>query len=440
MAVALVLPVAAQEENPELAEKAQPGFLEIARDPNATAEQKRTVAAMMEFVDETDPAAAFEKLKASENLILYGGGGGADGLSDLSPLSNLTNFETLVLYNHNISDITPLGSLVNLRTLRLEVNKIEDISPLANLRMLESLQIDHNLISDLRPLSGLTRLRTLWISKNKISDITPLKELTGLRDLYLSENKVTDLKVIKEMAVSDLRLRGNGISDISDLRHMNQNTTGFIGLDLSDNAIQDVSPIGELGRVTSLNLANNQIADASALHNPALKWLDLQGNKLTRIPDLGKLKVSHINLRGNPIEDYSDLVAFKKANPRVEILADEGFTVAFEKSIPVVNELVDSPLLGVWRSDVIESEWGELILEIRFKPNGVFYQGMLAAEIDQETEEQEGFTVDGRFSVQDDLLEMTIQEKTVKQKFKIENDILALKSEGEKIRYTRVAE
>ena len=134
------------------------------------------------------------------------------------------------------------------------------------------------------------------------------------------------------------------------------------------------------------------------------------------------------------------MVAFKKANPRVEILADEGFTVAFEKSIPVVNELVDSPLLGVWRSDVIESEWGELILEIRFKPNGVFYQGMLAAEIDQETEEQEGFTVDGRFSVQDDLLEMTIQEKTVKQKFKIENDILALKSEGEKIRYTRVAE
>lgn len=461
ISLALVSPMNAEEEKPNHAEKAQPVFLEIARDPNATAEQKLTVAAMMEFVDENDPAAAFEKLKASENLILYGGGGGADGLSDLTPIANLTNIETLVLFNHNISDITPLGSLVNLRTLRLEVNRIEDISPLANLRMLESIQINHNRISDLRPLSGLTNLRTLWITSNKVSDIFPLKELKGLRDLYLSGNKVTDLKAIKEMTVSDLRLSGNGITDISDLRDMNQNTTGFIHLDLSDNAIQDASPIGKLSRVTSLNLANNQIADVGELRNPALSnlnlannritdaselripalgRLELQGNKLMSIPDLNNLDILHINLRGNPIENYSDLVAFKKANPRAEILADEGFTAAFENSILVKKELVKSPLLGVWRTDALESEWGPLIIELRFRPNGVYYQQLLGADFEQEPEEKEGFTVDGRFSVQDDLLEMTFNSKSTKQKFGIEDDVLTIEYAVEKMRLKKIIE
>lgn len=432
---AVVSSVTAQQKNdPDVAAKPQPGFLEIARDPDATTEQKRTVAAMMDFVTETDPIAAFEKLKASDSLVLYGDG--ADGLSDLTPVSQLIGLKTLILYNHRISDLTPLGSLGNLQTLRLELNQIRDISSLANLRKLESLQIDDNLITDLRPLSDLSQLRTLWISRNRISDVSPLKGLMELRDLHLTGNKVTDLKVFAEMSLCTLHLGGNGITDLSDLREMNQKTTCFIALDLSDNAIRDIGPIGKLGKVSSLNLANNRISDAGALHNPALTVLDLQGNQLSRAPDFLDLKLFHLNLQRNPINDYADLVAFKKGNPRMEILADEEFTRAFENSFPVEKKLEGSPLLGAWRTARLETEWGPMLSELRFKSNGVFYQKMLTAEPEQEDE----FSADGQFSIRSDRLEMTIQGDTSERRFEIKDGILTLEADGEKVSFSKVAE
>jgi hypothetical protein len=435
-AAALVSPLAAEQGgNPDVAAEQQPGFLDIARNPDATAEQKRTVSAIMDFVKETDPAAAFEKLKASDTQVLYGGGD--DGLSDLTPISQFTGLKTLVLFNHRISDLTPLGSLQNLRTLRLEVNRISDISPLAKLTKLESLQIDDNLISDLRPLSGLARLETLWISNNRITDISPLKGLRELRNLHLTKNKVTDLKVFSDLSLCDLRLGGNGIIDISALRDMNQETTCFISLDLSDNAILDVSPLSKLGRVTTLNLANNRIADTGGFLNPALTWVDLQGNKLSRVPDLRGLSIIHINLRRNPIDDYADLVAFKKESPMVEILADEEFTRAFEGSFPVIKELEGSLLLGIWRTDLLETEWGPLVLELRFTPSGVFYQGMLPPEPDQDPDHKAGIIADGRFTIRDDRLEMTVRKDTSEQRFEIENDVLTLGDDGNKLRYRR---
>lgn len=409
------------------------GFLEIARDPNATAEQKRTVAAMMEFAKETDAAKAFEKLKSSDVLALYGGG--EDGLSDLSPLSDLIGLQTLVLFNHRITDLRPLESLVNLQTLRLEVNRIRDITPLGKLRKLQSLQITDNQISDLRPLTELTQLETLWLANNQITDITPLRGLKQLRDLYLMGNKVTDLRIIAELAVDDLRLGGNGITDISALRGMNQETIGFINLDLSNNTIRDISPLAKLGRVTNLNLASNQIADIAALDNPALNWLDLEGNQLTRVPDLGKLAgLGHINLKRNPIKDYAPLVAIKKERPRLDIAADEAFTRAFEGSIPAKKELEGSPLLGEWRTDPVESEWGKIILELRFKENGVVYNGMLSADPDNGG----GFSADGRFSVRGERLEMTFQEATSECPFEVKDDILTLEDDGQKVRYKKV--
>lgn len=414
----------------------QPSFLEIAGDPDASPAQKKTIAAMMAFVGEADPIAAFGKLEAADSLILYGEGKG--GLSDLSPLHGLTALETLVLYNHDISDITPVASLVNLKTLRLEVNRIHDIGPLANLTRLESLQIDDNRISDLRPLAGLSRLRTLWISRNRVSEILPLAGLTQLRDLHLSGNQVTDLTVFSGLALCTLNLDGNGIVDISDLRAMNQSTTCFISLDLSDNAIRDVSPLAGLARVSSLDLANNRIEDPGALRNPELRWLDLEGNRLSKVPDLRHLKLSSINLRRNPIEDHTDLVALKKANPRMEILADEGFTRAFEESFPMRKELEGSPLLGTWRTEALETEWGSLVMELRFLASGVVYVGMLPAEPAEAGARPEGFSTDGIFAVRNDRIEMTVGGDTTNRRFTIGDDVLTLVEDGEQVRYKRV--
>lgn len=450
-AAALVAQVTAVtgQENANVAAEVRPGFLEMARDPDASAEQKRTVSAMMQFVQETDPVAAFEKLKAADHLILSRGHRGrvTNGLSDLTPLSEFTNLETLVLWDHRISDLSPIASLQNLRFLRLEVNRISDISPLANLRRLESLQIDYNLVSDLRPLSGLSRLWYLSLSNNQVSDVGPLAGLKELRTLNLGGNRVTDLKTLAEMPwLMTLRLNANGIADLSDLGDMKRwSSAGFICLDLSDNAICDVGPISQLRREFDVILANNRIVDAgveSLLRNPALRAVDLRGNRLSRVPDLRNLKRPlAIDLRGNPIEDYANLVGFKEENPRAEIRADEEFTRAFEKRIPVKEELEESPLLGVWRTGPLVTEWGPLVLEMRFEANGVFYQALLEANPELGAEEEQGHTIDGRFAVRGDRLEITFWGITSEVRFALDNDSLTIwEDDGERIRYRKVSE
>lgn len=412
--------------------QARAGFLEIARDPDASAEQKRTVAAMMGFARETDPAKAYAKLKESDVLALYGGG--ADGLSDLSPLSDLTGLKTLVLFNHRITDLRPLEPLENLETLRLECNRIRDISPLAKLRNLRSLQITDNQISDLRPLAQLTRLETLWLSNNRINDITALRGLDALRDLHLSGNRVTDLRIFSELAVSTLRLADNGISDISALRDMNQETTGFIALDLSNNAIRDITPLGGLERLSSLDLSDNRVANVAALRNPALRWLDLEGNRITRVPDFCGLELTHVNLKRNPITDYADLVSQKKENPGLDIAADRKFRIAFERSFPANKELEGSPLLGGWRTDAFDSEWGNIVLEMEFMNNGIVYQRILPAD----PEDGEGFSDDGRFSLRGNLLVMTVRRDTSERRFEIKGNVLVLEEGDTWISYKRV--
>jgi hypothetical protein len=404
--------------DPDRPAEAPRGFLEIARDPNATPAQKRTIAIMMDFVKETDPAAAFAKLKATDTLALYGGGG-EDDLSDLTPISGLTGLETLVLFNHRISDLAPLASLQNLKTLRLEVNRISDLGPLAKLRMLESLRITDNQISDLRPL----------------------KDLTVLSELQLSGNKVKELGVVANLGLNTLNLAGNGLADISELRAMNRAGLRMIALNLSNNAIRDVAPLAEIPKLSNLDLSDNHIENADALLGPELTWLNLQGNRLTRSPNLRNTKLGHINLRRNPIMDYVDLVAFKKANPMVEIVADEGFTRAFEQSIPLQKELEGSPLLGTWRTNPIESEWGQLIIELKFRPNGVIYQSMLAAEPDAGNGENNGgMTTDGTFAVKGNQLAISIRNDTSSQKFEVKNDVLTLEQEDEKVTYKKVKE
>jgi len=416
----------------------RPGFLEIAVDPNSSAEQKRTVAAILEFARETDPETAYAKLKESDVITLYGGG--EDGVSDLSPLSEFTGLKTLVLFNHRITDLTPLEPLENLETLRLEVNRIRDLGPLSKLRKLRSLQITHNQISDLRPLAYLDRLETLTLSNNQIADITPLRGLKNLRDLDLSQNRVADLRIFSEMNVTTLRLSDNGISDIAALRDMNQETRGFIALVLANNRIRDISPLAGLDKVTSLDLSNNQVTDIDAMLKEApmaLKWLNLEGNQLTRVPDFRGVGIRHVNLKRNPITDYADLILQKNENPNLDISDDPEFTHAFERSFPPIEELKDSPLLGEWRTDPIESEWGEVVLGLGFRENGIFYTRILAAE-PGDGEDSQGFTIDGRFAVRDALLVMTIRNDTTECHFEVKDNQLILNQQDRKTTYRKL--
>ncbi|MBD2009511.1 leucine-rich repeat domain-containing protein [Microcoleus sp. FACHB-45] len=98
---------------------------------------------------------------------------------------------------------------------------------------------------------------------------------------------------------------GGGITDISSLGSLTNLTT----LDLGNNQITDISPLGSLTNLTKLNLWANQITDISALRELTnLTTLELNKNQITDISSLGWLtNLTTLELNRNQITDISSL-------------------------------------------------------------------------------------------------------------------------------------
>lgn len=196
--------------------------------------------------------------------------------NDLSPLANLTSLENMELFNSEIEDISPLASLVNLYWLELHDNRISDIGPLRNMAKLEYLTLSNNKISDLEPLAGLTELQ--W--------------------LYLDGNLVTNFDVL-ENNINLTRLRiGSLIEDVSSLEKL---PVGLDDLDLSNNQIEDITPVGKLVNLNYVNFEHNRIKDISVLEKLIYLYRAfLSHNRIEDIrplvdnPNLGRRKAAII--------------------------------------------------------------------------------------------------------------------------------------------------
>ena len=122
------------------------------------------------------------------------------------PLSGLTTLERLSISNYyfpgddypNI-DMTFLSDLTNLTSLSLPDSQVGDLSVLAGLTNLTELSIPSSNAADYSPLSGLTKLVTLNLSsqligfKGQVTDLGFAENLTALDDLNLSDNAIRDL-------------------------------------------------------------------------------------------------------------------------------------------------------------------------------------------------------------------------------------------------------
>lgn len=417
-------------------EEVKKSFLELARDAHATASQKHTIAMILKATGEKSAEAALKKIESDAALVCYGG-----EISDLTPLAGFTDLETLVIYNNRVSDLAPLAGLTKLKTLRLELNAIRDIGPLSSLKNLESLQITNNAISDLGPLSGLSKLRTLWISDNKITSIAPLAGLKELKDLYLSGNPIADFEPLAKLSVSDLRLQNCGLSDISSLRHFNQDIEAGITLDLSKNHITDVAPLGELHQVFNLDLSDNRIADISPLKNRELGNLELANNRITKVASLAGLPaLGSVDVKNNPIEDYDALAALARSRPAIEIVADKGFEEALRRSVPAKKELEGSPLLGTWLSDPVKTtEFGTFQIEMIFEGNGLLTRRMrYAGEVADSTSQDSTALAPQRTSYRLEGKVLVIDGGEVeKSEYAIRGDTLTLRGERGAIRFQR---
>ena len=241
-----------------------------------------------------------------------------NGIKDLSALvsvlSGLINLTELHLRDNRITDISSLAGLTNLTNLRLGNNNITAISPLANLTNLTNLHLSYNQITNISPLSGLTHLTELRLSGNRITDISPLSGLTNLRTLDLPSG-ITDLPALVRVLsrlphLTSLNLSDNNIGDASVLIPVLSDLTDLIDLNLSGSGITDLSPLAELTNLTNLHLWNNNISDISAVADLIhLTNLSLGNNSISDISAVaGLTNLTSLNLWNNNISDLSPLV------------------------------------------------------------------------------------------------------------------------------------
>ncbi len=132
-------------------------------------------------------------------------------------------------------------ALKGLTELSARDSAIRDISGLEYATQLTSLDLGNNSISDITPLKDLTKLRQLSIDGNNISNIQPLAGLTSLENLSAGINPIDDILPLQSL----LKLTGLFIDSIQ-----------FGG---------DITPLKDFTNLTSLDLANNNISDVSAL-------------------------------------------------------------------------------------------------------------------------------------------------------------------------------
>jgi Leucine-rich repeat (LRR) protein len=161
-------------------------------------------------------------------------------------------------------------------------------------------------IIDLSGMEHFTNLRRLVLNYNNISDLTPLLGL-DLSELLLRDNFVTDLTQLSGFSsLFRLDLGDNSITNVSPLGAL----TNLMDLTLSDNSITQVAPLGQLTNLSNLALYGNNIVDVTALSSlTSLTHLYLQNNWITTgVTELVTLiNASVIHLFGNNDIPCADL-------------------------------------------------------------------------------------------------------------------------------------
>ena len=129
---------------------------------------------------------------------------------------------------------------------------------------------------------------------------------TGLRRLDLSDNALVDISALSGLrALESLDLSGNAVSDLSPLAGM----TELRRLDLAGNRVVDLWPLGALPHLEVLLLDGNDVADVGALtHLGRLENLGLAGNLVADVGPLADLwSLRRLDLGGNPAPDLSPI-------------------------------------------------------------------------------------------------------------------------------------
>lgn len=152
----------------------------------------------------------------------------------------------------------------------------------------------------------LESLTDVPLAGKGIKSLQGLEYAVNVKTLDLSNNQIEDIKPLGKLTkLTDLSLSRNQLNDLSALAGLvNLNT-----LSISSNQITDLKPLAGLVNLWRLDAANNNIKDLAALSKLTnLLSLDLSSNQIYDLEPLRNLqRLSYLYLKNNRIWDLEPL-------------------------------------------------------------------------------------------------------------------------------------
>jgi len=269
-----------------------------------------------------------------------------NALSNTSELEQLPKLEELSASNNQFASLNRFSSLVHLKRLNLAENQIVisatyDGNALVNLTQLHDIDLRNNQITDLSALIGsqLADGDEVYLQGNPLGDTAltvQIPELEARGVIVHYDGQPPESPIVFEDPNLETAVRNAIQMPVGNIYESDVIGTGFISLnaasmqisalgglehckdltqlDLSNNLIQDITPLAALTSLRELNLNANSTQDLAPLSGlTQLNTLSLRTNGLTDISALGTLvNLTLLDAGDNELEDIYALTSLTK--------------------------------------------------------------------------------------------------------------------------------
>ncbi len=217
----------------------------------------------------------------------------------------------------NAQDISDLGYLTFVEDLAIDSMIAGQLNHLAPLVNLTSLQIRNTSINteELQIIGALPKLENLTLSGCGLATVAGLENLEALVSLDVSQNAIRDLTPLTNLSkLQRASLQNNAIEDLTPLSNLKE----LNYLDVSFNLLTTITPAFNCTTLTTFKAANNTIDNLVGIDKlTALEVLDLSSNKLEDISAVASCgTLQSLNVSNNTI---SDITALSSMNNLTEL-------------------------------------------------------------------------------------------------------------------------
>ena len=259
-----------------------------------------TVGGVIEPVTLADPVMEYlvrEKLMFGVDTVIY--------------TSDLWTIEELEV-PAEVNDLSDLALMTHLRKLTIAEREIPSLNFLSGMSLLEELHITGCRIGEgMNVIGTLPSLKKLTLSDCGLSTIAELSNALMLLELDLSNNAIGDITPLSGMtALEKLDLSENAVSDLSAL-------AGVVMLkqvDVSHNALSSIAPLTSCAGMTELDVSYNSITEIGAVKNMLLlKAFRADHNSISAISALSVCsELEVLSISNNAVTDLSAVAGLVK--------------------------------------------------------------------------------------------------------------------------------